>query len=80
MAQSLQSVWIVLFKEAQHERGVEPGCNPAQTTKKALKRTESGIVPGSFFRLKKPLRTQPAVHQHRLDLRIVPTPRAIKFS
>lgn len=36
MAQTLRSVWIDLFKEAQHAGEVEPGYNPALATRKSL--------------------------------------------
>ncbi|MCS5969360.1 hypothetical protein LNP26_26130 [Klebsiella variicola subsp. variicola] len=36
MAQTLRSVWIDLFREAQHAGEVEPGYNPALATRKSL--------------------------------------------
>ncbi|SFF35283.1 Integrase [Phytobacter palmae] len=38
MAQTLRSVWIDLFKEAQHAGEVEPGYNPALATRKIFVR------------------------------------------
>lgn len=38
MAQTLRSVWIDLFKEAQHAGEVEPGYNPALATRKVVVR------------------------------------------
>lgn len=39
-----------------------------------------GTAPGSATSLKKPLRAQPAVIQHRFNPRIVPAPVPVKFS
>ncbi|WP_323114305.1 tyrosine-type recombinase/integrase [Klebsiella variicola] len=38
MAQTLRSVWIDLFREAQHAGEVEPGYNPALATRKVVAR------------------------------------------
>ena len=44
MAQTLRSVWIDLFKEAQHAGEVEPGYNPALATRKVVVRVSRSCL------------------------------------